>query len=91
MKDCLNYWEAKKLLFCYKNSFWDPFAGTSFEQQRKGICIWKMLFSIEKKKKIMNKIFQSDIKVRKQLVKDSFENATNLVFKLWGCFSLQIK
>lgn len=30
----------------------------------------------------MNKIFQSDIKVRKQLVKDSFENATNLVFKL---------
>lgn len=30
----------------------------------------------------MNKIFESDIKVRKQLVKDSFENATNLVFKL---------
>ena len=30
----------------------------------------------------MNKIFQSDIKVRKQLVKNSFENATNLVFKL---------
>lgn len=31
----------------------------------------------------MNKqIFQSDIKVRKQLVKDSSENATNLAFKL---------